>query len=113
MNIGQNNVMTEFVKTDDILKDMCGIIESSQKAAYKALNIALIQRNWLIGYRVAEEEIKGGTRSDNYGLHIIKKLSSQLSEIYCHGLIAGYFCRLKMKMHEHGMRQNPYNKHGV
>lgn len=24
----QNNVMANFVKTDDILKDMCGIIES-------------------------------------------------------------------------------------
>ena len=32
--IGQNNFMDNFVKTDDILKDMCGIIESSQKAAY-------------------------------------------------------------------------------
>lgn len=28
MNIGQNNVMANYVKTDDILKDMCGIIES-------------------------------------------------------------------------------------
>ena len=30
--IGQNNFMDNFVKTDDILKDMCGIIESSQKS---------------------------------------------------------------------------------
>ncbi len=30
----QNSVMENFVKTDDILKDMCGIIESSQKVAY-------------------------------------------------------------------------------
>ena len=29
--IGQNSFMDNFVKTDDILKDMCGIIESSQK----------------------------------------------------------------------------------
>lgn len=28
--IGQNNFMDNFVKTDDILKDMCGIIEFSQ-----------------------------------------------------------------------------------
>ena len=33
--IGQNSFMDNFVKTDDILKDMCGIIESSQKAAYR------------------------------------------------------------------------------
>ena len=46
--IGQNNFMDNFVKTDDILKDMCGIIESSQKAAYRAVNTTLIQRNWLL-----------------------------------------------------------------
>ena len=40
--IGQNNFMDNFVKTDDILKDMCGIIESSQKAAYRAVNTTLI-----------------------------------------------------------------------
>lgn len=28
--IGQNSFMDNFVKTDDILNDMCGIIESSQ-----------------------------------------------------------------------------------
>ena len=27
----QNIIMDNFVKTDDILNDMCGIIESSQK----------------------------------------------------------------------------------
>lgn len=53
--IGQNNFMDNFVKTDDILKDMCGIIESSQKAAYRAVNTTLIQRNWLLGYRIASE----------------------------------------------------------
>ena len=53
--IGQNNFMDNFVKTDDILKDMCGIIESSQKAAYQAVNTLLVQRNWLIGYRIANE----------------------------------------------------------
>ena len=46
--IGQNSFMDNFVKTDDILKDMCGIIESSQKAAYQAVNTLLVQRNWLM-----------------------------------------------------------------
>ena len=54
LNIGQNDIMANYVKSDDILKDMCGIIESSQKAAYQAVNAALVQRNWLIGYRIAE-----------------------------------------------------------
>lgn len=47
--------MDNFVKTDDILKDMCGITESLQKVAYWTVNTALIQRNWLLGYRIASE----------------------------------------------------------
>lgn len=53
--INQNNIVDSFVKTDDILKDMCGIIESSQKAAYRAVNTTLIQR---IGFLVIELQVK-------------------------------------------------------
>ncbi len=52
-------MIEHFVKTDDILKDMCGIIESSQKAAHQAVNVTLVQRNWLLGYRIASEEMQG------------------------------------------------------
>ena len=81
---GQNSFMDNFVKTDDILNDMCGIIESSQKAAYQAVNIALVQRNWLIGYRISEEELRGQDRSE-YGLNVIKTLSKNLTEKYGKG----------------------------
>lgn len=42
MSVGQNSIMDNFVKTNDILKDMSGIIESSQKAAYQAVNTTLV-----------------------------------------------------------------------
>lgn len=61
-----------------------GIIESSQKAVYQAVNIALVQRNWLIGYRIAEEELRGQKRSE-YGAEVIKKLSKNLTEKYGKG----------------------------
>ena len=82
--IGQNNFMDNFVKTDDILNDMCGIIESLQKAAYQAVNTLLVQRNWLIGYRIAEEELDGDERSE-YGLEVIKKISKELTQRYGKG----------------------------
>lgn len=82
--IGQNNFMDNFVKTDDILNDMCGIIESSQKAAYQAVNIALVQRNWLLGYRIASEEMQGNERA-KYGTELIKKLSKELTQNYGKG----------------------------
>lgn len=83
-NVGQNSIMDNFVKTDDIFKDMCGIIESSQKAAYQAVNTALVQRNWLLGYRIASEEMQGEERA-KYGAEIIKKLSKELSKEYGKG----------------------------
>ena len=86
--IDQNNFVDSFVKTDDILKDMCGIIESSQKTAYQAVNVALVQRNWLLGYRIAEEELGGQERSE-YGLQVIKKLSKELTSRYGKGFDRG------------------------
>lgn len=91
-DVAQNNLMTNFVKTDDILKDMCGIIESSQKAAYQAVNTTLVQRNWMIGYRIAEEEFGGEERSE-YGLKVIKKLSKELTNLYGKGYDRGTLYR--------------------
>lgn len=92
MNIGQNSVMANFVKTDDILNDMRGIIESAQKAAYQAVNTTLVQRNWMIGYRIAEEELGGEERSE-YGLQVIKKLSKELTTLYGKGYDRGTLYR--------------------
>ena len=99
MNAGQNSIMGDFIKTDDILKDMCGIIESSQKAAYQAVNTLLVQRNWMIGYRIAEEELGGQERSE-YGLQVIKNLSKELTSRYGKGYDRGtlYRCLKFYKM---------------
>ena len=99
MNAGQNSIMGDFIKTDDILKDMCGIIESSQKAAYQTINTLLVQRNWMIGYRIAEEELGGQERSE-YGLQVIKNLSKELTSRYGKGYDRGtlYRCLKFYKM---------------
>lgn len=74
----------DYVKTDDILNDMRSIIDASQRRAYQLVNVALVQRNWLLGYRIAEEEIGENGRAE-YGAEIIKKLSKELSGIYGKG----------------------------
>ena len=81
---GQDNLMARFEKTDDLLKDMCGIIESARNTAYQAVNTALVQRNWLLGYRIAEEELGGEERAE-YGTEVIKKLSKSLTDEYGRG----------------------------
>lgn len=82
--IYSNTLMINYKKTDDIFSDMQGIIEASQKAAHSAVNTLLVQRNWLIGYRIAEEEIGGAERAE-YGLNIIKNLSKELTGLYGKG----------------------------
>ena len=75
--------------TDTPLQTICSmmqsqIIEVSQKAAYRAVNLALVQRNWLLGYRIAQEELKGEGRSE-YGTAVIRKLAKELTAEYGKG----------------------------
>ena len=64
-------------KTTDIIDDVEEIIVRSRDVAYQAVNVSLVYRNWLIGKRIFDEELKE-TRKENYGLEIIKSLSKKL-----------------------------------
>lgn len=83
-NVETRNSLIEFTKTDDIVSDMKHIIDTSQKNAYQAINTALVYRNWLMGYRISEEILKGDKRAE-YGGQVIKKLSKELTRIYGKG----------------------------
>ena len=76
--------LEKYKFTGDILRDMREIIEVSRRSAYQAVNLALVRRNWLLGRRIAEEEMKGERRAE-YGLEIIKKLSANLTKEYGKG----------------------------
>jgi predicted nuclease of restriction endonuclease-like (RecB) superfamily len=84
MDIDNNTSIIKYSKTDNVLNDICSIINSARDYAFQSVNLALIERNWLIGYRIAEEELKGQDRA-NYGTEIIKKLSKELKEEYGKG----------------------------
>ena len=75
--------LINFQKTSDLIKDVRLIIDTSQKQAYQAVNTALVLRNWCIGKRIYEEELKGNRAE--YGKEIIKNLSKELTEIYGKG----------------------------
>lgn len=83
-NLTSAKGLIEFNKSDDIVSDLRYIIDTSQKSAYQAVNIALVYRNWLIGYRIAEESLNGDDRAE-YGAEVIKKLSKELTKIYGKG----------------------------
>ena len=73
-----------YYKSENLLQDAKQIIETAQNFAYKAVNISMIQRNWLLGKRIAEEELQGKDRAI-YGAEIIKNLSVELTQFYGKG----------------------------
>jgi hypothetical protein len=79
-----NNLEITYTKTDNLFQDAQNIIEASQNYAYRSVNIAMVQRNWILGKRIAEEELQGKDRAE-YGAEIIKKLSVELTRIYGKG----------------------------
>lgn len=82
--IDKDSSIIKYSKTDNVLNDICSIIDSARDYAFQSVNIALVERNWLIGYRIAEEELKGQDRA-NYGVEVIKNLSKELTKEYGKG----------------------------
>lgn len=72
----------------DLLADARAIIEAARAGAYRAVNVALVQRNWLLGKRIAEEELEGGERAE-YGRHLMVGLSEKLTAEYGPGFDFG------------------------
>lgn len=64
--------------------DLGSIIEQAKGVAYRAVDVVLVYRNWLIGKRIAEEELKGGERA-GYGKSQISDLAASLTAKYGRG----------------------------
>ena len=62
--------MTEYlsyINTSNLFTDTIAIIESAKRTAYRSVNVVLVQRNWLLGKRIAEEQLGDQTREELYG----------------------------------------------
>lgn len=76
--------MIEYHRTGDVVKDTEETVDAAQKRAYQSVNALLVQRNWLIGRRIAEEELSQRGRAE-YGLEVIKSLAKSLTKRYGRG----------------------------
>jgi len=76
--------LIEYHRTGDILKDTEEIVDAARKRAYQSVNVLLVQRNWLIGRRIAEEELSQSGRAE-YGLEVMKSLLKSLTKKYGNG----------------------------
>jgi predicted nuclease of restriction endonuclease-like (RecB) superfamily len=81
---GAMNKEMDYIQIDSLLQDAQQIIEAAQRFAYKAVDVAMVKRNWLLGKRISEEELQGNDRA-KYGAKIIKKLSAELTRMYGKG----------------------------
>lgn len=79
-----NKHILHYSKSIDLLSDARQIIDEARTVAYSAINLTLVQRNWLLGKRISEESLKGEDRA-KYGAEIIKKLAKQLTAEYGNG----------------------------
>lgn len=70
-----------YKQTDSIYSDAEQIIEGTQKQAFRAVDSILTLRNWLLGKRIHEEELKGENRAE-YGTEVIVKRSKYLNDKY-------------------------------
>ena len=73
-----------YIKSENLLQDAKIIIDTAQDYAYKAVNFALVKRNWLLGKRIAEEELLNENRAE-YGAKVIFSLADELTAIYGRG----------------------------
>lgn len=78
------NTIIKYENTNNLVKDICTIIDEAQKFAYQAVDTTLVLRNWYIGKRIDEEVLEGKDRA-KYGAEVIDKLSKELTAIYGKG----------------------------
>lgn len=76
--------VVDYAQSDDLFGDAEQIINSARSVSRSVVNAALIQRNWLLGKRIYEEQLKGADRAE-YGKQVIAGLSEHLTSAYGRG----------------------------
>ena len=93
----------QYVKTNNLLKDACFIIETARSNAVHSVDFCRVQMYWNLGRRIFEEEQQGRERAE-YGKYLIKNLSLKLVKEYGSGFSERQlkFCRQFYKVYQIG-----------
>ena len=76
--------LIDYKNTENLVDDVCYLIDEARQFAYQTVDAALVLRNWYIGKRLDEEVLKGADRA-KYGAQVITNLSKDLERIYGKG----------------------------
>ncbi len=71
-------MLGELTPSSDFFTDVRGILADARRAAYTAVNSAMVAAYWQIGRRIVEEE-QGGAAKATYGEGLLKALSKDLT----------------------------------
>lgn len=78
---------TNFIVDQDdtsFVGDLKIIVGSAREYCYRAANLMQVVSNWLVGWRIVEQEQHGSKRAE-YGKHIIELASKALTEEFGNG----------------------------
>jgi predicted nuclease of restriction endonuclease-like (RecB) superfamily len=70
--------MSEITENNSFVSDLKTIVGSAREYSYRAANTMQVASNWLIGWRIVEQEQHGKQRAE-YGKQIIKQASEALT----------------------------------
>jgi predicted nuclease of restriction endonuclease-like (RecB) superfamily len=78
------NKLTATKQDKVFFTEVAEILQKARQAAYKTVNMMMVQANWQIGKRIVEQEQRGKNRAD-YGDYLIVNLSRYLTDIIGEG----------------------------
>lgn len=68
----------------DFITDLRNIVSTARNMSFRAANLMQVACNWLLGWRIVEQEQQGKARAD-YGKRIIEEASKVLTENFGNG----------------------------
>jgi len=71
-------------KGNSLYAEISAVLEKARSSAYRAINLAMVQAYWRIGYLIVEHEQEGKERAE-YGKALLKELSGRLSSEFGKG----------------------------
>ena len=62
----------------DFITDLKSIVSTARNMSFRAANLMQVACNWLLGWRIVEQEQQGKARAD-YGKHVVETASENLT----------------------------------
>lgn len=79
MELKSNNIEKQVLSEETrFVEDIKQIVVTAKTQAYRAVNLMQVASNWLLGWRIVEQEQQGKARAE-YGAYIIKLASEVLT----------------------------------